>query len=76
MVPELEYEGIALGETNAIAAFLGKELKLAGATNMEEARCAMVANLISDFIGKGRPLRVETDEAKKKELMAEFKDKT
>merc|ERR1712168_714379 len=76
MVPELEYDGFTLGETNAIVSFLGKELKLAGKDHMEEARCEMIANMITDFMAKGGKLRVETDEAKKKALKAEFMEQT
>merc|ERR1712029_87026 len=76
MVPQLEYDGIPLGETNAIVSFLGKEFQLAGTGNIEQARCEMVANLIGDFIGKGAKMRVETDEEKKKVMMAEYLEKT
>ena len=76
MVPELEYDGFILGETNAIASFLGKELNLAGKDNKEAARCEMVVNMIGDFITKGGKIRFEQDEERKKVMKAEFEEKT
>ena len=75
MVPEMEYDGFVLGETNAIASFLGKELNLAGKNNKDAARCEMVINMIGDFITKGGKIRFEQDEERKKVMKAEFEEK-
>merc|ERR1719312_1144875 len=76
MVPELEYDGFVLGETNAIVSFLGKEFNMAGKDNKEAARCEMVVNMIGDFITKAGKIRFEQDEEKKKVMKAEFEEKT
>ena len=60
MVPEMEFDDFVLGESNAIISFLAKEFGLAGKGNRDEARCVMIADLISDFIQKGRPVRFDT----------------
>merc|ERR1719495_1524948 len=74
MVPQLEYDGFTLAETNAIQHFLGKTHNLAGKDSKEEAMCQMVANLIGDYISKVGKMRFETDEEKKKKLEVELKE--
>jgi len=72
MVPEMEFDDFVLGESNAIISFLAKEYGLAGKGNKDEARCAMIADLVSDFMQKGRPVRFEQDPEKKKVLEKAF----
>ena len=72
MVPEMEFDDFVLGESNAIISFLAKEYGLAGKGNKDEARCAMIAGLVSDFMQKGRPVRFEQDPEKKKVLEKAF----
>ena len=72
MVPEMEFDDFVLGESNAIISFLAKEFGLAGKGNRDEARCFMIADLISDFLQKGKPVRFEQDPEKKKVLEKAF----
>ena len=76
MLPQLEYDGFVLSETNAIAHFLGKQLNLAGKDTEEEANCVMFANLISDFVGKSGKIRREPDPEKQKAMKAELEATT
>ena len=75
MVPQLEYDELKLGETNAISHFLASELKLAGKDSKQEATCLMINCLISDIIGKLGAIKFEEDEERKKKLKAEFEEK-
>ena len=76
MVPQLEYDGFVLGESNAIASFLGKKLNLAGKDEQEASRCEMFICLCTDFANKGVKARYEQDEEKKKVYKADFEEKT
>ena len=75
MVPQLAYDGFVLGESQAIASFLGKKFDLAGKDDQEAARCQMVLCLVGDFMSKGGKVRFEKDEEKKKALKADFEEK-
>ena len=68
----LAFDDFVLGESNAIISFLAKEFGLAGKCNRDEARCFMIADLISDFLQKGKPVRFEQDPEKKKVLEKAF----
>jgi len=76
MVPQLDFDGFELAETNAIIHFLGKEYKLAGKDAKEEALCLMIANVIGDYVTKMGRLRYEEDEARKATMKQELVEKT
>ena len=51
---------------------MGSYLDEKRAGNRDEARCFMIADLISDFLQKGKPVRFEQDPEKKKVLEKAF----
>lgn len=50
-MPCLEVDGKPLAQSKAIAMYLAREFKLAGATNWDQARCHMILDAIEDFWG-------------------------
>ena len=73
-VPQIEYDGVPMAQSMAIVRFLAKEFGLAGKTNIESYKADMVGECIMDLFGHGIKMRNESDETKKAELMAKFKD--
>merc|ERR1712142_1211551 len=67
-VPQLEFDGFILGETTAIADFLGRHFNLAGKDAKEASTCLMIACMLADFQAKGAAVRYEKDEATKKRM--------
>ncbi|UJR07814.1 hypothetical protein I4U23_012097 [Adineta vaga] len=71
-VPVLEFDGVKLPQSTAIARFLAKQFQLAGKDNFEQAKVDAVVDTINDLVNKYTPVRWEKDEAKKKELTTKF----
>lgn len=75
-MPVLEVDGKKLAQSKAIAMFLAREFKLAGANNWDQARCHMILDSIEDFWG-GLPgilyNRSLSDEEKGKKIV-EYRD--
>jgi len=73
-VPQLDYKGFILGETTAIADFLGREFKLAGEDSQDAASCLMIACIIADYLQSRRAAASnEKDEETKKRMEENFK---
>jgi len=72
-VPQLDYKGFILGESTAIADFLGREFKLAGENSQDAATCLMIACIIADYQSKGAAARYEKDEETKKRMEENLK---
>ncbi|CAF3084716.1 unnamed protein product, partial [Rotaria sp. Silwood2] len=70
----VEYEGIKLPQSLAIARFLAKQFNLAGRDYFEQAKVDAVADTINDLLRKFLRLRFEKDKSKKQELMKKFFD--
>jgi glutathione S-transferase len=71
-MPVLEYDGIKLPQSIAIARFLAKQFHLAGKNNLEQAEVDAVVDTINDLVAKYGPIRWEKDETKKAELLKTF----
>ncbi|KAK3784175.1 hypothetical protein RRG08_001484 [Elysia crispata] len=68
-MPMLEVDGVKIGQTVAIANYLGREFGLYGKTNMESCKVDQVVCLVQDFLIAIVKAMFEKDEAKKAELM-------
>ena len=73
-MPVLEFDGVQLTQSLSIARFLAKQFRLAGKDNFEQAKVDAVVDTIFDLNTKVVPIRLEKDEAKKKELAKKFID--
>jgi len=71
-MPVLEFDGVKLPQSLTIARFLAKQFHLAGKDNLEQAKVDAVVDTITDLVAALSPIRMEKDEAKKKELMKKF----
>ncbi|CAF1341202.1 unnamed protein product [Adineta steineri] len=71
-MPVLEYNGVKLPQSAAINRFLANQFHLAGKDNFDQAKVDAVVDTINDMISKYRPIRMEQDEAKQKELTKTF----
>ncbi|CAF1034213.1 unnamed protein product [Rotaria sp. Silwood1] len=71
-IPVLEFDGVKLPQSMAIARFLAKQFQLAGKDNFEQAKVDAVADTLSDVVAAFVPIRREQDEAKKPELIKKF----
>jgi len=67
-MPVLEYDGVKLPQSMAVARFLAKQFHLAGKDNLEQAKVDAVVDTISDLFAKFVTARTEKDETKKQEL--------
>ena len=74
-VPQLDYDGFNLAETDAICHYVAKKHNLAGKDLQEEATCMMVANMINGYLTKIAKVTFEKDEKKKEELRKDLKEK-
>jgi prostaglandin-H2 D-isomerase / glutathione transferase len=73
-MPVLEFDGVQLSQSLSIARFLAKQFQLAGKDNFEQAKVDAVVDTMLDLNTKVVPIRLEKDEAKKKELAKKFLD--
>ncbi len=67
-MPVLEFNGVKIPQSMAIARFLAKQFNLAGKDNLEQAKVDAVVDTISDLFAKFVAVRMEKDETKKAEL--------
>merc|ERR1712018_760574 len=68
-MPLLEYNGLELAQSKAVARFLARELNLAGKTRWEEAQVDMVVDCIADLFADQVKMFFEKDEKRKAEWM-------
>jgi glutathione S-transferase len=73
-MPVLEFNGVKLPQSLAIARFLAKQFQLAGKDNFEQAKVDAVVDTIHDLLLAFRPTRMEKDEVKKQEITKKFID--
>ncbi|CAF3096371.1 unnamed protein product [Rotaria sp. Silwood2] len=71
-IPVLEFDGTKLPQSLSIARFLAKQFQLAGRDNFEQAKVDAVVDTINDLATKFVPIRWESDEIKKQELIKKF----
>jgi len=75
-LPMLETDGIKLAQSNTIARYLARKYKLAGKTDLDQAKVDMFVDCFEDSTKPMMGIFFETDEAKKTELKKKFKDET
>ncbi|CAF3494020.1 unnamed protein product, partial [Rotaria sp. Silwood2] len=68
-VPVLEFDGVKLPQSVAIARFLAKQFYLAGKDNLEEAKVDAVVDTVGDIAVKYMSFRREEDTIKKQEAL-------
>jgi len=68
VLPVFELDGVTYSQSYAICRFLGKKYGLNGANEREDFLCDELTDSLRDLVFEMRPLRTETDEAKKAEL--------
>jgi glutathione S-transferase len=73
-MPVLEFNGVKLPQSLAIARFLANQFQLAGKDNFEQAKVDAVVDTIHDLLSAYLPVRIEKDEVKKEELTKKFMD--
>ncbi|CAF1206639.1 unnamed protein product [Adineta steineri] len=73
-VPVLEYDGMKLPQSKAIARFLANQFHLAGKDNFEQAKVDSIVDTLYDLVTAFIPVRMEQDETKQKELAKKFFD--
>merc|ERR1711970_1003850 len=61
-MPLLEYDGVVIGQSMAVARFLAKEFDLAGKGNLEQAQADEIVDVLVDIINKGVSLHFAKDE--------------
>merc|ERR1712007_140334 len=74
-VPVLEVDGKMLAQSRAISRFLAKKHGLAGKDDWEQAQVDMFTDCVEDLFPKMRPVFLEQDPDKKKELFQEAAEK-
>ncbi|XP_072044011.1 hematopoietic prostaglandin D synthase-like [Amphiura filiformis] len=67
-LPVLEVDGKRIAQSQAIARYVARELKLAGDNNLEMAQCEQVLETFVDITTDMSPMFVEKDEVKKAEM--------
>jgi len=72
VMPLLEVDGVVIGQSRAIARFLGRQFGLSGKNNLESARCDMLVDQLFDLYVPLRGWHLEQDATKKAELLKEF----
>jgi len=72
LAPYLEVDGVKIGQSIAMARYLGTEFGFAPESRQDQARGDMVADTIVDFLAPLFALFGEKDEEKKKTLMNTF----
>jgi len=75
-LPVLEVDGKVLGQSRAIARYLGKIFDIAGDNDFESAKCDEVIEAMTDLGNAGKESFIETDEAKKKLLTEKLMNET
>ncbi|CAF0860514.1 unnamed protein product [Rotaria sp. Silwood1] len=68
-IPVLEFNGVKLPQSIAIARFLAKQFHLAGKDNLEEAKVDAVVDTVGDLAIKYMSFRREEDTIKKQEAL-------
>ncbi|CAF0869000.1 unnamed protein product [Rotaria sordida] len=68
-MPVLEFEGVKLPQSLAIARFLAKQFQLAGRDNFEQAKVDAVVDTINEVASKFAAVSQEKDEGKKQDGM-------
>lgn len=71
-LPMLEVDGVKLCQSNAIGRFIARRVKLAGKTDLEEARVDMIIDCIEDTVKPMLALFHESDETRKADLKKKF----
>jgi glutathione S-transferase len=71
-LPILEVDGIMLCQSNTVARFVARRVKLAGKTDLEEARADMIIDCVEDTIKPMVGFIMEKDETKKAELKNKY----
>jgi glutathione S-transferase len=67
-VPMLEFDGIKLCQSNAIARYLARKFHLAGKTDEDQARADMIMDCFEDTMKPVMTFFFETDETRKETL--------
>ena len=70
-LPVLNYNGVEISQSMAIARFLANEFGLAGKTNLEKARADMIVDCVLDMTA-GVVAAIFAPEEKKEALFAKF----
>jgi len=74
-LPVLNFDGVEIAQSMAVARFLGKEFGLGGATNVENGLMDAIVDSISEAIEKQYTAYLfEKDEVKKVELQKKFNE--
>jgi glutathione S-transferase len=73
-LPMLEVDGVKLCQSNAIGRFVARRLKLAGKTDLDEARVDMIIDCIEDTVKPMMGFFHESDEKRKADLKKKFLD--
>ncbi|GAB6028480.1 hypothetical protein CHUAL_014093 [Chamberlinius hualienensis] len=76
VIPILEFDGVVIGQSRAIARYLANAHGLTGKTPVESARCDFLVDTVFDLFPALGKWYMEQDPAKKAELMEEFANKT
>lgn len=71
-VPFLEVDGLKLSQSNAIARLLARRFKLAGKTDLDQARADMLADCYDDTVKPAMAYFFEQDETKKAAARKKF----
>jgi len=71
-LPILEVDGVKLSQSNTIARFLARRFKLAGKTDLEQARADMLADCYEDTLKPTMAYFFEKDEEKKAAAKKKF----
>jgi len=69
VLPVFELDGQLYHQSYAIARFLGKKYNLNGANEREAFLCDELTDTLRDLVFEMKPLRTETDEARKAEIL-------
>jgi len=71
-LPLLTVDGVTISQSHVIDEFLARQFNLAGSTPVEHARAAMIGQCCEDALKPLFPLRTETDDGKKAEIVKKY----
>ncbi|CAF0988664.1 unnamed protein product [Rotaria sordida] len=71
-IPVLEFNGVKLPQSLAIARFLAKQFQFAGKDNLEQAKVDAVADTVADLMAKYGPTYKEQMETKNQACIQKF----
>lgn len=73
-IPILEVDGVRLCQSNACARYIAKQFKLAGKTDLDQAKADIIVDCCDDGIKPAIAVFSEKDEAKKEDLKKKFRE--